>query len=491
MSFARARPLIVSRFFVAVASAVLPLVLARRFSPADYGTYKQLFLVAQTLFYVLQLGVPQSLYYFVPRTAHRRPYLVHALVFLAGAGVLAAAALVWQAPRVAGWMHNPELARHAPALAVYLFGTLCSVPLEISLTASGRTRAASAFYAGSELLRAAAMTLPAVLGWGVQGVMAGVAGWALLRAAVTWAVVPRGTSGPWLAREGLWEQLRYALPFGAAIAVGLPQGYFHQYFVAAHEAPAAFAVYSVGLFQVPFVDLLYSPTSEVLMVSLGELDREGRLAERAGVFRGAVARLAYAFVPLAVFLGVAAPSFISALFTEKYLAAVPIFRVGVASVLLAALPLEGVLRARGETWHILAASALKAVVNVPAVVVGVWRFGLVGAVGAWLASEVVGKAALLWRVPRALGAPLRRLMPWAELGRAAFASLAGAAAAWAAQAAFAGLRPIAVLVLGAALFGVAYALALLAVGARLPFEMVGLGRLAPRPVLAPTKTAGP
>ncbi|MGC4120163.1 MAG: oligosaccharide flippase family protein [Myxococcales bacterium] len=486
MSFARARPLILARLFVAAASAVLPLVLARRFSPDDYGTYKQLFLVAQTLFYVLQLGVPQTLYYFVPRTAQRRPYVVQAMLFLAVAGVLAAGVLVWQADRVALWMHNPELARHAPELAVYLFGILCSVPLEISLTASGRTRSASAVYIVSELSRAAAMTVPAVLGWGVHGVMAGVAGWALLRVAATWIVVPRGTSGPWLAREGIRAQLHQALPFGAAIAVGLPQGYFHQYFVAAHVAPAAFAVYSVGLFQVPFVDLLYSPTSEVLMVSLGELERDGRLAERAGVFRGAVARLAYAFVPLSVFLVIAAAPFLATLFTAKYLAAVPIFRVGVVSILLAALPLEGVLRARGETWQIFKGSAIKALVNVPAVIAGVWRFGMVGAVGAWLLSEFAGKAALFWRVPRALGAPVRTLMPWAELSRAALASLAGAAASWGTQSALGPARPLAVLCASAAAFGLAYAAGLLLVGARLPFEMVGLGRLAPRsaPILS-------
>lgn len=479
--FARARPLIIARAVVAVTSAALPLVLARTFTPRDYGTYKQLFLVAQTLYFVLQLGVPQSLYFFIPRVEQRRPYLIDALLFLTAMGLFAAIAVMAGAPRIATWLHNPSFPRYAPAVSIYLLGVLCSVPLEVSLTAQGHTRAASAVYLGSEVVRAAAMTLPAALGLGLSGVMDGVAVFGILRLAATWAVVPRGATGPWMSRPALREQLRYALPFGAAVALAVPQGYFHQYVVAAHVDPSAFALYAVGVFQLPVIDLIYTPTSEVLMVGLGELERDGRHRESPGMFRGAVSRLGYAFFPLAIFLVVAAPQVIGTLFTNRYLAAVPIYRVGVCSALLAILPLEGALRARGETWQILAGSIVKAVATVPAVLVGVSRFGMVGAVGAWLVSEILGKAVLLARLPRALGARMALLLPWPELGRAAVASLVAAAATLVARGMLgAAARPLVALLLCAAVFGGTYALGLAAVGARLPFELVGLDRLLSR-----------
>jgi hypothetical protein len=62
----QARPLIAARLFTAILTLSIPLVLARVLPLAEYGTYKQLFLIALTLSSVLPFGVGQSLYYFIP-----------------------------------------------------------------------------------------------------------------------------------------------------------------------------------------------------------------------------------------------------------------------------------------------------------------------------------------------------------------------------------------------------------------------------------------
>src|ERR1051325_2700062 len=70
------------------ATFFIPLVLARVFDPAQFGTYKQLFLIWATLYAIAQLGMAQSLYYFLPRAPHRAgSYVANCLLFLAAAGV--------------------------------------------------------------------------------------------------------------------------------------------------------------------------------------------------------------------------------------------------------------------------------------------------------------------------------------------------------------------------------------------------------------------
>ena len=49
-----------------VVAFAIPLVLARVFDQTEFGTYKQLFLIYATLFGLAQLGMAESLYYFVP-----------------------------------------------------------------------------------------------------------------------------------------------------------------------------------------------------------------------------------------------------------------------------------------------------------------------------------------------------------------------------------------------------------------------------------------
>ena len=48
------------RAISAVITFAIPILLARRLSAAEYGTYKQFFLIASTCFLVGQIGLPAS-----------------------------------------------------------------------------------------------------------------------------------------------------------------------------------------------------------------------------------------------------------------------------------------------------------------------------------------------------------------------------------------------------------------------------------------------
>lgn len=429
----KAGPLVLARLFTAGLTLCIPLVLARALSLEEYGTYYQLFLIATTLTYILPFGVPQSLYYFLPRADRKRPYLGQALLFTSGAGLLAGA-LVWVLlGPVASAFSNPALMDYRAPLAAYSALLIGGFPLEHSLTSQGRTKHSALAYLLSDSVRAAVMVVPPLLGLSLRGMMAAVVGFALLRYLVMWGVALRGVQGPLVEVRRFREQLVYAAPFGAAMALAIPQQNAHLFAVAGAVAPAVYALYRVGCFQLPVVDLLYTPTSEVLMVRLGELEKAGRLEEAVGAFREAAGKLAYVFLPFAAFLFASAPEFIGALFGPKFLPAVPIFRVSVLGVVLSILPMDGVLRARGYTRAIFGSYLLKAVVTVPLVWLGVRNFGMAGGIASWAVAEVVGKTALLWRVPAALSAPEQRLrirdvIPWHELGKASVAALTAALA---------------------------------------------------------------
>ncbi len=428
---ARAGPLVLARFVGAGLTVCIPLALARALCPADYGTYKQLFLIAQTLSFLLPFGMAQSLFFFLPRAEVRRPYVGHALLFLTAMGVLAGVVVHALGGVVASALNNPALAEHRLALAVYTGAFVGSCGLEASLTSRGRTRTSAVISLLSDVTRAALLVVPVRLGYGLHTMMTAVAAYAVARWVLAWVVCLRGERGPLFDPVLLRRQLLYAAPFGAAMLLAIPQLYAHQYAVSAAVTPELFALYAVGCFQLPLVDLLYTPTSEVLMVRLGELEREGKVHEGVNAFREATRRLSYVFLPLAAFLFTAAPEFITAAFGACYLGAVPLFRVSVLGIALAILPMDGVLRARGETRAIFLSYLLKAAVTVPLLWVGVQRFGMMGGIASWAIAELVGKAALLARIPRALSAgravpTLGSLLPWSSLARAAGGALAAA-----------------------------------------------------------------
>src|SRR5260370_14875995 len=150
------------------------MALARQLSLTDYGTYKQLFLLAMTLQAVLPFGMGPSLYFFIPRADDRKPYLVQSHLFLLVGGVVGAMLLLFFSEPLSRAFSNPGIQDYRLLVAPYVICTIASYPLEISLTAQGRTREATICYIASDSLRAIVLIAPILLRWGLRGSLIGI-----------------------------------------------------------------------------------------------------------------------------------------------------------------------------------------------------------------------------------------------------------------------------------------------------------------------------
>lgn len=454
----QAGPLLLGRGGATVLGFALPLVLIRLLPQAEFGTYKQVWLVVTTGYFMLQLGFAQSLYYFVPRNDGRsQQWLTQALITLLGLGALCAAALYGARFAIARQFANPELAQLGLPMALLALFMIVSAPLEIHLTAEGRVRAAGWIYFLSDAVRVAASVAPLLLGLGLRGFFWAYVAHAAARCALLCALFFR--HGRPRADWRLWrEQLAYALPFGAAVLLEVPQRTFHQWAVGWSVDAAAFAIYAQGCFQLPIVNLLYSPISDVLQVRLAE--PAGR-EHRVQLFHEANLRLAAVFFPFTAALAAAAPLFVPALFTHAYDPSVPIFRVAILLTPFAALPVDGVLRALGQTRYLFRIFFWRLLLTVPAVLLGLKAFGTIGAIGGHFAAESCVRVAMLDRTRRELGATWREVLPWGQLSIiAAAAAVACAPALVISRLAATAPRPFAALCAAGLSFGVVYLAAL-------------------------------
>src|SRR5881397_3974860 len=65
----------------------IPIVLARALDQSAFGTYKQLFLIYATLYGIAQLGMAESLFYFLPADPMKAGrYAMNSLLVLSAAG---------------------------------------------------------------------------------------------------------------------------------------------------------------------------------------------------------------------------------------------------------------------------------------------------------------------------------------------------------------------------------------------------------------------
>jgi O-antigen/teichoic acid export membrane protein len=189
-------------------------ILARIFDAAQFGTYKQLFLVWSTVFYIAQVGMSQSLYYFFPRAPRNAgAYAANSVSFLGLAGLFCLAAVTAGASQIARWLSNPQLTAYLPWIGLYLLFMMLSSALEIVMISRGRYGWASASYAASDLLRAAAFILPVLWFGELRWLLIGAVLAAGVRVVATIVYFSR-SFGATFRPDGalLRTQLSYALP---------------------------------------------------------------------------------------------------------------------------------------------------------------------------------------------------------------------------------------------------------------------------------------
>lgn len=426
-----AAALMTGRLAGVLVSFCIPVALARVFDPGAFGAYKQLFLLYGTLFGIAQVGMAESLFFFVPTDRERAGrYAVNSMIVLLLAGAVCATGLRVGRRGVATALGNEGLASVMPLLGIFLMLMLASAGLEIVLTARKRYAAAAGAYALSDLARAALFVVPVLLARTLDALIYGAIAFAALRLLATVAILRREFATGLGADAGLLRrQWAYALPFELAVVVEILQSNWHQYAIAHRFDAATFAVYSVGCLQVPLVDLVASSTGNVMMVQMAEEVAAGRNAAALETWRDTVRKLALVFVPLVGFLAVAARDLIVLLFTDVYAKSVPIFMIWSVAFLLAALPVDGALRVFAETRYLLFVGVAKLAL---VMVLAPWlitRLGLAGGVVVALLATLTGKILALARIRTRLRASLAALLPWADLARVTLvAAISGLAA---------------------------------------------------------------
>jgi O-antigen/teichoic acid export membrane protein len=415
--------LIAGRCAAYAVAFILPVVLARFLTPAQFGAYKQLFLILAVLATLAEFGMSESLYYFVPSRPDRAPSLAaNAMISLAASGLACLTLIVWARAAIARFFGSAELEGLLIPLGVYLTLTLAATPLEVLLIARGHHHWAAGAYATSGIARSLLTLIPALL-WGSLGALvAGNIVFAALRVAVTLSFLERE-----LGRELrpsfslLVMQLRYALPLQAAVALEVLQSHVHYLAVARRCDASTFALYAVGCLQIPLVDVISRSLCNVMMVKMAQRRQDRR--QLSDLWLHTTWRLGLILMPVIGALIVVSIDLIPLLFTDTYRASVPIFRMWMAVQLLAILQPHGVLRVLGATRFMAAQNFLKLVLVLASVNMLIDRWGLGGGVLVIAMAGTVGKALSLMRLSQLGAISLVDLLPWRSLMTTATATV--------------------------------------------------------------------
>jgi O-antigen/teichoic acid export membrane protein len=309
---------------------ILPYFLVRLMTVADFGAYRQFFLLDIYVSTLFQLGVNQSLYYFIPRDPRNAgAYFLNSLLMNLVVFTTAYALIGTFREPLSAWLKMAILRDAFAPLTAYTMSLMLIAACDCYLNARQLTKASAFFEVAGQVLASAVTvyvafatrSLGAIILWLV------VARAVQLLAMLAYIHLRLDGFGAQRYFFGMREQIRYGIALGLAGTVWAMLQRLHEFFVSGYYGTEAYAVYSAGCTEIPIIQIF---TQSVAVVALGQF----AMLEQQGDWQG-VRRLwtrvltssyAVALPTIIGFLLISKP-LILFMFTGTYAGAVPIFQI--------------------------------------------------------------------------------------------------------------------------------------------------------------------
>jgi O-antigen/teichoic acid export membrane protein len=449
-------------------NVALPLVLVRRLNQHDFGLYKQVFLIVGTIITTLPLNFAMSALYFLghePEKGREFVFNIAAFYALVAGG---AALAVYTFPSLVAWMSGSDALRPlVPELSLVVLFWVFSAFLEVLMIANRDFRAAGTFLFVAPIARSL-LLIAAVVAFGTLD--------ALLLAAICYGVVQTAWALVYLRRRFpsfwlsfRWPTLRaqasYILPLSAVGLLWTVMTDLHSYWVSIQFGPAAFAVYSIGCFQLPLVAILSESVAGVVIPQLSALQRRGDHREVVRATIEILRSLAFIHFALYAFLMVCGRVFLTVLFTDAYAESWPIFAVNLTMLPVNVVMLDPIVRAYPQYRYFLLRVRLLFIVLLIALLwIGTVQLGMLGAILAMVIAMIGERVLLMVKIAADFGITAHDKEKLRETSKIAAAAALAGVLTLIGQSLLTATAPLATLVVCAALFGLAYLGAIVLLG---------------------------
>ena len=457
-----------------VFNLALPMLLVRRLDQAQFGVYKQLFLIVGTSVMVLPLGFAMSAYYFLPREpARRQETVLNILIYYMVVGGLACGALLAWPVLLAIIFHQPGLTGYSHLIGLVILLWIVSQALEIIPIANGEMRLASAMIMGVQLTRTTIYLAAVIIFGSVRALIWAAVVQGVLQTGVLWWYLQSRFGGFW--RRVDWNlmraQLSYALPLGLAGILYTVQTDLHSYFVSNRLGAAAFAIYSVGTVNLVLLGLLQEATNAVLIPHISELQHRNDGREIVSLMARATRKLAAAYFPAYALLMVVAPELISFVFTRRYLPAVPVFLINLTLLLAGILLQDPLFRAyQDQRFFLIRLRVVLCILLVGGLWFATTRFGAVGTITVVVGVSVLERVVTAIRFGRILGVTRKDIVLLKDTGKLALAAAGAGLLTAAVRLPLRDQKPLVVLIACGIVFSLAYLSGTLLAGVVTPEE---------------------
>ncbi|MEZ4854414.1 oligosaccharide flippase family protein [Flavobacterium sp.] len=311
-----------SAFFVSILSAAL---LSRFLSKEDYGTYRQILYVYNTLLVVFSAGLPRIFQYFLPRhEINEGKSIVNRVTnLLLLLGLFFSLFLYFFSDQIANLLSNQELSIGLKYFSPIPFLLLPTLGIEGIFASYKKTKYIAKYNVITRFLQLLGIVVPVILFDG--GYLMAIFGWSIT-SLITLLIAIYFKNIPFVkiasiskTKLSYKEIFSYSLPLVFASLAGIAFKSANQFYISRYFGAEIFAEYANGFMELPFVVMITGATSTVMMPLFSKMfyDKDS-VSSILKVWNNAIVKSAIIIYPLVVFFIANAQNIMVILYTAKY-----------------------------------------------------------------------------------------------------------------------------------------------------------------------------
>lgn len=319
-------------FWVAIGSffsfgfgIISSMILSRYFNKEDYGTYKQVLYVYNTMLTVFSLGLPKSFSYFLPRVkieeAKSLIKKLTSLFFLLGA--VFSLLLFFGSNFIANVLKNPDLAFALKIFSPVPFLLLPTMGLEGILATYKLTKFTAIYTILTRIGMLIFVSVPVIFfnGGYIQAIIGFViASFISFCLALYFKFYPVKNSENKPTSLKYKQIFAFSMPLMVASLWGILLKSTDQFFLSRYFGTEAFAEFSNGFMDLPFIGMIVGATATVLSPVFARLSHEKMDPQKEiyPLFKNAFEKTAMLIYPILIFTIIFADVFMITIYGQKY-----------------------------------------------------------------------------------------------------------------------------------------------------------------------------
>lgn len=352
----------------AAASATLMVIARVLLDRESYGAICQLMMVYMILSQIFTAGIPQSIYYFLPRyqNGERKGFMVQAMAILMGSGLVLGVGLFFGAEVIGRLLHSPLLPPLLRIFALYPFFMLPTVCVESAMLHYDRPTASVVFNMIARVGMFCSIVIPSLLHTSLTLIMwswVGMAGLVWVVAMLMIFSTVNGLSFTW-HREMLREEMAFSVPLAVGNLLLLSGVYLDRFLVSNLYGTDAFSIYNNATIVILTLGMIGNASSVVLTSEFSKRTSRGDYASFLKIWNTAMMKAAVILFAAMGFLAFWTHDTMSLLFSQRFAASGEVLLIYVWSIPALLVIMQSLFVSMGATrmmlWITLVGLAMQA-----------------------------------------------------------------------------------------------------------------------------------